>query len=92
MERQYFFHIGRYKIPNIHSTERWYVGNEITGKGAVVSVPCPQGQWKGDHSDISKVCYLRCKKAINRSAEGRLTFVREATGLRRDYLPWLPCS
>ena len=31
---------------------------------------CPEGSGKGDYSDISKVCYLRCKKIIDSLTSG----------------------
>ena len=32
---------------------------------------CPEGSGGGDYPDISKVCYLRCKKAIDRLLESK---------------------
>ena len=51
---------------------------------------CQLGSKTEDYSDMSKECYLRCKKDTRQAyLWERLTFVKEATGLStmRDYLP-----
>lgn len=59
--KTYFFYTGGtgYLI-NIYSTQRWY---EVPRSGVLVPRLCLEGSGK-DHSQISKVDYLRCKKTI----------------------------
>lgn len=62
-------HCGCRTDDNIYSTWRWHVGPpDNKGLWSVVWCLqfCPEWSGKGDDSDISKVCYLRCKKALDR--------------------------
>lgn len=58
-----------YLTMNIYSTWGWYSGNKVTMRGSMAScsgeVGVPQALGK-DYSEISKVCYFRCKNTVYR--------------------------
>lgn len=41
----------------------------------------PWGVWKGGYPDISKVCYLRCRKSVDGSLKGKTDLCRDAADL-----------
>lgn len=67
----------------------WAKGDD---EGSVVSRSggrlWPEGSGEKHHSDVSRARYPRCTQTTDRDhVRGRLTFVTEATGLRRDHPP-----
>ena len=67
-------------------------GNKITTRGSVISCSGTSGcTFKGLEkkikSDLSKVCCLRCKNAIDRLTYGKDLFLSRKVHVGRDYPP-----